>query len=75
VIVDAKGKPLRRRNTINQQSAIVFTSSDLDNWTPMKMEELPDTIRNPDVMALLIQGEVVSLGEDEGPFYIAELAH
>jgi hypothetical protein len=75
MIVDVTGKKLKALKILRQQKAVVFGSNDLENWTPMQMDELPEIVREPSVMALLIQGEIISLQEDRGPFFIAELMH
>jgi hypothetical protein len=75
MIIDVTGRKLKALKFLRQHKAVVFGSNDLENWTPMESDELPELVRDPSVMALLIQGEIVSLNEDKGPFFIAELMH
>lgn len=68
-ILDAQGRPLKTRTATAE--AVVFVSDDAENWTPVMAYNLPDWVKNDDVMSDMLAGIIVSL-EETGPFYKAE---
>ena len=70
MIVDHTGRPIKKTTATAQ--AVVFVSDDCENWEPVRGYNVPGWVREPDVMAeLLNDGAVVFISED-GPFYRAE---
>lgn len=50
-------------------SAIVYVSPDgHGKWTPLMSDDVPDWVKDPDVMARMLAGEDCSIG---GPWYLA----
>ena len=75
MILDANGKKIRTKQAIKTNMAVVFVSHDLSNWEPVFPEVVPERIRDPGIMALMMRGRVVSLNDDCGPYYAAEILH
>ena len=67
--VDQTGRPLR--TGIARAKAVVFTSADGESWDPVPGYNVPDWVRDHEVMADMLEGFIVSL-QDSGPFYKAE---
>ncbi|MCA9340177.1 MAG: hypothetical protein KDA17_04660 [Candidatus Saccharibacteria bacterium] len=70
-ILDAKGSPIKTRTTTTTASAVVFVSDDAQSWQPVKAFNVPDWVKEPDVMSDMLTGVIVSL-EEAGPFYKAK---
>lgn len=68
MILDSQGKPIQRQMTAQ---AVIFVSDDGEVWEPLKPYNVPDWLKDNDVMGYMLNGEVVSL-ENTGPFYCAE---
>lgn len=82
MILDASGKKISVRKSMSlakknlQAKAVVFISPDLKNWSPVHFSSVPERIRDDKrVMGALMKGEIISLNDDSGPYYIAEPIH
>ena len=82
MILDARGKKISIRESMKasrknlQARAVVFISPDLENWSPVHYSSVPERIKDDKrVMGALMRGEIVSLNNDSGPYYIAEPIH
>jgi hypothetical protein len=73
VILDSKGRKIKKR--IAHARAVVFVSVDEDTWHPLHEREVPDVLKEPDNMAHMIKGGVISLGNGERPYYAARVLH
>lgn len=68
-LLDATGRPIKAANTSAQ--AVVLVSEDGESWEPLHGYNVPDWVRDPLVMADMLEGAVVALA-DAGPYYCAE---
>ena len=69
MIVGTDGKPLKQ---IRHANAVVFISQDLETWQPVKPFNVPKWVQDDDVMAYMMNGEVVCQNE-VAPFYKAQV--
>ena len=68
MIVDSTGRQMK---TKSRRQAVVFASSDGENWEVVMPDEVPLRIKtNPDVMAYMMDGEIIETME--GRYYRAE---
>lgn len=66
-IVDSKGRGIRKTG---MNHIVVYTSPDLKNWRPVPVPDVPEWLKDHNVMGSMVAGEAVSK-DDGGPYYCA----
>lgn len=70
MILDEKGKPIRKVEATAK--AVVFTSKDGEVWEPLHGYNVPECIREPEVMGWMLDGQIIETTSHQ--YYRAELA-
>lgn len=61
---------------LKQANLVILTSSDGENWHMLKPEEVPEWVRQPDIVGHLVDGEMCMDPRQEpkgSPWYRAEI--
>lgn len=68
MLLDANGRKIpARQMTAN---AVIFVSTDGDNWSPVKPYNVPKALKDPEAMGYLMAGEIIELAD--GDLYKAQ---
>lgn len=64
-LLDPSGKPIQKTRV----AQFVFYVSDdgIDNWSPLKPDEVPEELKDPDLIGYMAAGEI--LESPESKFY------
>lgn len=49
---------------------MIYTSTDCEEWNPVKTEDVPDWVKAPDVVSRMVDGEACQLNM-ESPWFVA----
>ncbi|WP_027854692.1 hypothetical protein [Marinobacterium litorale] len=70
MILQANGKPIPYKTIETAAQAVVFISTDGNHWAPVAPDDVPDSLKHPDNMGLMMAGEILELAN--GCLYKAE---
>lgn len=63
---------------MSQANLIIFESPNgRDNWKPLPPDQVPEWVKNPDILGQLVAGEIcmdAAIGDKGSPWYRAEMA-
>ena len=58
MILDASGRKIKAARQV-ETKAVVFVSTDGEIWEPVMAYDVPECVKAPDVMAMMLAGEVI----------------
>ena len=71
MILDATGRKIKAPRQKETQ-AVVFVSTDGETWEPVMAYDVPECVKAPDVMAMMLNGEVIETTQRK--YYMANRA-
>ena len=73
MLVDAKGKRFRLKSEAKQGHLIIYVSPSYKGpWDPLKPEDVPEWIKDQDILGELVAGQMCSDPKKDGKWYRAE---